>query len=122
MALVALDHININTAKLAETRDFYIAVLGMEEGDRPDFGVPGHWLYWNGKPVVHLVGIAADRRPSSEAALDHFAFQIDDYDDAVARLERHGLTYRATGVPGRTKRQIFLSDPNGVTIELNWPG
>jgi catechol 2,3-dioxygenase-like lactoylglutathione lyase family enzyme len=121
MSLVRLDHINISTAKLAETRDFFMAVLDLTEGARPDFGVPGHWLYLGEQAVVHLVGRPEQRRPSDEAALDHFAFIIDDYDAAIERLDRHGIDYRAVGVPGTQTRQIFLRDPNDVTIELNCP-
>jgi catechol 2,3-dioxygenase-like lactoylglutathione lyase family enzyme len=97
-------------------------VLDLEEGARPDFGFPGHWLYLGEQAVVHIVGRAAQRRPSDEAALDHFAFIIDDYEDAVQRLNRHGIAYNAVGVPGTATRQLFLRDPNGVTIELNCPG
>jgi catechol 2,3-dioxygenase-like lactoylglutathione lyase family enzyme len=122
MALQALDHINITTARLAETRAFFVAVLGLEEGPRPDFGVPGHWLYLGDRPVVHLVGVEDQRLPTREASLDHFAFRIDDFSDAQARLEAAGLEYQAMDVPGTTTRQIFVLDPNGVRIELNCPG
>jgi catechol 2,3-dioxygenase-like lactoylglutathione lyase family enzyme len=122
MSLRRLDHINISTIKPQETRDFFIQVLDLAEGARPDFGFPGHWLYLGEQAVVHIVGRDRQRLPSDEAALDHFAFIIDDYDDAVQRLERFGITYRAIGVPGTATRQLFLQDPNGVTIELNCPG
>jgi catechol 2,3-dioxygenase-like lactoylglutathione lyase family enzyme len=71
---------------------------------------------------VHIVGRDRQRRPSDEAALDHFAFVINDYEAAVERLDRHGIPYNAVGVPGTATRQLFLRDPNEVTIELNCPG
>ena len=121
MSLVRLDHINISTTRPAETRDFYIKVLDLEEGWRPDFAFPGHWLYLGEQAVVHIVGRDRPRGPSDEAALDHFAFIIDDYEAAVERLDRHGIVYRAVGVPGTATRQLFLRDPTDVTIELNCP-
>ena len=122
MSLRRLDHINISTTRPEETRDFFIKLFDLEEGARPDFAFPGHWLYLGEQAVVHIVGRPAARRPSDEAALDHFAFIIDDYDKAIERLDRHGIDYRAVGVPGTRTRQLFLRDPNQVTIELNCPG
>ena len=44
MSLSSLDHCSIRTVKLGETRDFYVNILGMVDGDRPDFPFPGAWL------------------------------------------------------------------------------
>ena len=41
MCLSSLDHCSIRTVKLGETRDFYVNILGMVDGDRPDFPFPG---------------------------------------------------------------------------------
>jgi catechol 2,3-dioxygenase-like lactoylglutathione lyase family enzyme len=105
---------------LEETRAFFRDVLGLVEGWRPDFPVGGAWLYAGEGAVVHLVDLAEAKRPSAEAALDHFAFRIDDWDDAVARLTAANVHFRAVEVPDTPIRQIFLRDPNGVNIELNY--
>ena len=60
MSLSKLDHCSIRTVKLGETRDFYVDILGMHDGDRPDFPFPGNWLYVDGVAVVHLVGVDPD--------------------------------------------------------------
>ena len=52
MSLNSLDHCSIRTVKLDETRDFYVDILGMHDGDRPDFPFPGSWLYVDGVAVV----------------------------------------------------------------------
>jgi catechol 2,3-dioxygenase-like lactoylglutathione lyase family enzyme len=70
--------------------------------------------------VVHLVELAEAKRPSSEAALDHFAFRIDDYDGVLQRLEHAGVRYRAVDIAGTPIRQINIRDLNGVNIELNY--
>jgi len=120
MAIRGIDHINIGTHRLAETRAFFRDALGLTEGWRPDFPFGGAWLYAGDGAVVHLVDLDDAKRPSIEAALDHFAFRIDDYDEARRRLDAAGVRYRATAVPNAPIRQIFLSDPNGVNIELNY--
>ena len=119
MSLRGLDHINIGTPRLEETTAFFRDVLGLTVGWRPDFPFPGAWLYAGDTAVVHLVGLSEERRPSNEAALDHFAFRVDDFDAVVRRLDAAGLSYRAVEIPGTSIRQIFLRDPNGVAIELN---
>ncbi len=52
--------------------------------------------------------------------LDHIALETEGLADAVARLERAGVEYRMFDVPGREMRQIFVRDPDGVALELNF--
>jgi catechol 2,3-dioxygenase-like lactoylglutathione lyase family enzyme len=123
MSIRAIDHINIGTDRLEETRTFFRDVLGLAEGWRPDFPFGGAWLYAGETAVVHLVDLKDPKAPSEAAALDHFAFRITDLEAMRARLDAAGVPYRRVDVPGAPIRQIFLRDPNGVTIELNFrPG
>jgi catechol 2,3-dioxygenase-like lactoylglutathione lyase family enzyme len=123
MPLVSgLDHVNIRTADLAATKRLFVDVLGLSEGWRPPFPFPGAWLYAGDKDVVHLVEVGAPAAASDGSALDHFAFDIADYDEVLKRVEATGLQFRATATPGTSVRQIFVRDPNGVTVELNWKG
>lgn len=123
MSLIrALDHINIRTADLAATKAVFIDVLGLTEGWRPPFPFPGAWLYAGEKDVVHLVQVDQPAASSEGSALDHFAFEISDYDEALRRVEASGLKFRTTVTPGTSVKQLFVRDPNGVTLELNWKG
>ena len=58
MSVGLLDHYNVRTANLAETVSFYETVLGLENGDRPNFAFPGAWMYSEGRAVVHLIDIS----------------------------------------------------------------
>jgi catechol 2,3-dioxygenase-like lactoylglutathione lyase family enzyme len=120
MTIRGINHINIGTDRLAETKGFFCDLLGLAEGWRPNFAFPGAWLYAGETAVVHLVELTTGKRPSSEAALDHFAFEIDDYDGTLKRVKSAGVDHRAVDIPGSAIRQIFLKDPNGVNIELNY--
>jgi catechol 2,3-dioxygenase-like lactoylglutathione lyase family enzyme len=123
MALVqALDHINIRTADLKGTVGFFRDVLGLTEGWRPPFPFPGAWLYAGDKDVVHLVEVDEKAADSAGSSLDHFAFDVADFDEALRRVGQSGLRFRAAETPGTTVKQIFVRDGNGVTIELNWKG
>ena len=114
-----VDHINIATRKLAETRAFYVDALGLHEGPRPPFASPGYWLYAGDRPVVHMQEAAGPVLASDASALNHAAFLVDDMDAALARLGQQGVPYELTTIPGTMARQAFFRDPNGVRLELN---
>lgn len=123
MSLIrALDHINIRTPDLAGTKAFFIDVLGLADGWRPAFPFPGAWLYVGDNAVVHIVQVREAAAASEGSALDHFAFDIVDYEEALIRVRATGLSFSETTVAGTSVKQIFVRDSNGVSIELNWKG
>jgi len=137
MSLSTLDHCSIRTTQLPETRDFYVDILGLVDGARPDFDFPGHWLYLDEKPVVHLIGIDPDSPEGLEDylggtvdpaalesagsnAFDHVAFRATDPAILRQHLDDNGYAYRERMVPDLELFQIFVEDPNGVTVEINY--
>ncbi|MFQ5958605.1 MAG: VOC family protein [Alphaproteobacteria bacterium] len=119
MAIEALDHFTIVTSDLAAARRFYIDVLGLGEGDRPPFRFPGAWLYCGGAPVVHLISRDTSGGAST-GAVDHLALRASDLAGTVARLREFAVDYDLRTVPGLGLRQVFVHDPDGVKIELNF--
>jgi len=117
-----LDHFNIRTRNLAETVRFYEEVLGLENGPRPNFAFPGAWMYSEGRPVVHLVDISPTAEPQKpdSGVVHHVAFVSRGFAGMKARLSQTGLPFDARQVPGGELWQIFVRDPNGVMIELNY--
>jgi catechol 2,3-dioxygenase-like lactoylglutathione lyase family enzyme len=122
MSVGVLDHFNIRTRKLAETVRFYEDVLGLEKGPRPNFAFPGAWMYSEGKAVVHLVDIAATQEPQKpdSGVVHHVAFISRGFDGMTQRLKSKSMPFEARQVPGGELWQIFVNDPNGVMIELNY--
>jgi catechol 2,3-dioxygenase-like lactoylglutathione lyase family enzyme len=119
MPLARLDHVTVLCSDLAKSRAFYAEALGLVDGDRPPFNFPGAWLWLDDKPVVHLVGGRNDGALKSTGSFDHVAFAASDLDAVRARLNKAGVAFRETAVPGRPLHQIFFADPDGVQIELN---
>ena len=117
-----LDHFNIRTRNLAETVRFYEDVLGLENGARPNFAFPGAWMYSDGRAVVHLVDISATAEPQKpdSGVVHHVAFVSRGFDGMKQRLASKGMKCDARQVPGGELWQIFLPDPTGVMIELNY--
>lgn len=132
MTLQRVDHCAIRTERLEESRDFYVDVLGLEQGKRPDLPVPGYWLYAGGEPIVHLIGIGETfcqdvyGKPldgvdlTSSGAVDHLAFRATDLPELLQRLKKLQVPYKESHIPEFGLRQVFVTDPNGVTAELNF--
>ena len=118
MTIRAIDHVNIATEHLEDTRAFFVDVLGLDEGERPPFASVGYWLYAGGRPIVHLQRSEGAVGPSAGSALNHFSFGVTDLDVLIDRLEQRGVSFRVAYVGGTTVRQVFLQDPNGVQLEL----
>ena len=123
MKVAGLNHINIAAprALIEHVRAFYIEVLGLVEGARPPLRSPGHWLYAGDEPIVHL-SLRDSAAADGAGAIDHFALTCLGLVATLERLSRLGVTHRVVEVPGRTQVQLFLRDPAGVNVELNFSG
>ena len=146
MEIKRVDHYSIRTRDLESSRRFYTEVIGLREGPRPPFDFPGYWLY-SGEPpkdlqkgpanygLVHLMGWD-DKNPGSldayvgtrksvadggTGSLDHVAFAATGHADMLERCKRFNVKYHERDVPLLGLRQVFIQDPDGVTIELNYP-
>lgn len=126
MPVDAIHHFNIRApkAELAELRDFYQDVIGLTVGFRPGFDVPGFWLYAGGRAVLHLLEMpAGESLPGVSAracALDHIAFRCSDLPAFLKRLDRLQVSYSTKSLPVTGETQLFLRDPAGIRIELNF--
>ena len=119
LQITAVNHVGRITRRVEESRNFYRDVLGFREVERPNFDFPGAWLYSGDAPVVHLV--ARDTgRDASAGAVDHVAFRARDLAGVVARLRERGVAYELRSLPGRGTHQLFVHDPDGVKIELDF--
>ena len=118
--ILRMDHFTIVTDQLDATRDFYVQVLGLVEGPRPPFPVPGFWLYAGNQPVLHVVGVARMPEPR-RGVLDHMAFHSQGLQTMWAHLEHHGVHFKVIRAPGDQRTwQLFMQDPNGVEVELDF--
>ena len=127
-----LDHITLRTRKAAETVRFFVEAIGLSEGWRPGFNFPGHWLYNGDAPVLHIVTVTDDEGalrgylgtrndgPGS-GAVDHIAFRCHGLETMQQHLVDRRQDFSERVVPDIGEHQLFLQDPNGITIELVFP-
>lgn len=140
MGIARLGHYAIRTRDLDASLRFYTRVLGFRAGYRPPFPFPGVWLYAGADEsdfgLVHLIATspaggearglrdylgARDDAAAGSGAIDHVAFLAEDWLEMRARCEAEGLRYSLRDVPALGLLQVFLTDPSGVVVELNYP-
>ncbi|MDB5827158.1 MAG: glyoxalase/bleomycin resistance protein/dioxygenase [Variovorax sp.] len=126
-------------AQLPSVQEFYEQVLGLRSGPRPSFAFPGAWLYAGKEPIIHLAAVldagtvaaASASSATSRSALPGGAFSTGSIDHVALRasgtvaesrekLAGHGIPFTEAPVPDFPLYQLFLSDPLGVKIELNF--
>ena len=124
MACLGLNHINIGCSaqELPAIEKFYADVLGLQRGFRPAFPNDGLWLYHGERAVIHVVARFADgwNHETQRAGFDHIAFSMAGAMEVRERLERLGYRFDQQNVPD-AGFQIFLRDPAGNKVELNFP-
>ena len=123
MQLNKLDHVNVRTENLEAMVDWYVNVLGMHSGDRPNFPFPGAWMYVGDQATVHLIGVEKDAGAGSEGnlKLEHFAFAANGLKEFEKRLVTADETFERRDVPGGVITQFNIWDPDGNHIHIDFP-
>ena len=141
MPFQKLSHYSIRTTDIDASRKFYTEVLGFTVGPRPPFNFPGLWLYHGShdqydNAIVHIIGVDAKGESGvkdylgardeqtlqgSTGAFDHIAFSMTGLAGMIKHLKSKKAKFRERTVPNLNLHQVFLDDPNGVVIELNYP-
>ena len=114
-----MNHFTVIAENLDRTLEFYVGLLGLEPGHRPDLGFPGAWLYADGRAILHVYG---DRPvPAGRAGvIDHMAFTASGLKAVKARFDAAGVKYDLRQQRGAGTWQLFCFDPNGAKVELDF--
>lgn len=133
MPLNHLQHFLIQSADLEKTKNWYVDVLGMQLGYTPDFKFPVYWLYLGEHDVLHLTQGGKDVSENRIAyvgqqsqaiegtgVIDHVAFRATGLHEMIAHFEKQGVPFTERQVDAQGLYQLFLFDPNGIKVELNF--
>lgn len=133
MPLLHIEHVLIQTADIAKTVEWYVRVLGMRAGFTPDFRFPVQWLYLGERDVVHVTEGGANTSENRQrylgqqstatqgsGAIDHVAFRCAGLAETLAHLRAEGIAFQERQVNDQGLYQLFLFDPNGIKVELNF--
>jgi len=120
MTATRINHTSIVANSLEESARFHEEVFGMERIPTAIFPDPVLWLR-AGTNQLHL--FEADETATLRA---HVSFDVDDFDALYAKAKELGiLDTRAFGSPLRVHpagwAQLYLRDPAGNLIEVDWP-
>ena len=128
-----IEHILIQTADMAATRDWYVEVLGFRVGPNPDFKFPVCWLYLGDRDVIHITeggaAVSENRKryvgqesqaTQGSGVIDHVAFRCTGLAQMLEHLTALGVKFSRRQVNDQGLYQLFLLDPNGVKVELNF--
>ncbi len=117
----AMNHFTITAEDRQATLDFYCGLLGLVQGERPDLGFPGAWLYPPGgtQAILHIYW---DRPMPAlrTGVIDHMAFSASDLKTVKAGFDQRGLKYDLRRQAGAGTWQLFSHDPNGARVELDF--
>lgn len=124
MPILGLDHYNLRAPRemMERLRSFYCEVVGLASGARPPLDSFGYWLYGGGSALLHL----SESRPGesrdadAKSSFDHAAFRCAGRAEFERKLARLGIAFRTGRVPGTGQVQLFLRDPAGNGVELNF--
>ena len=134
MPLTDLNHYFVRANDLERTKNFYCRALGLEEMPRPPFPFPGYWLGREGKIWVHMGqhgvlnaelyyrGTPRNAALDNAGVVDHIAFLATDPESFRQRFEEMKCEFWGRALPDFELYQIFVRDPDGLTIELNFQG
>jgi catechol 2,3-dioxygenase-like lactoylglutathione lyase family enzyme len=134
MRLTHIEHFLVAADDIDATRDWYARVLGMQPGPHPDFGFPVHWMYVGGVDIVHIgpsansagdiqkqyLGRTSQNAGSGTGAIDHIAFRATGLQAMLEHLQKNEISFTQRRANGQALFQLFLFDPNGIKIELNY--
>jgi catechol 2,3-dioxygenase-like lactoylglutathione lyase family enzyme len=123
MSVIGLNHVNIRSKDVLASAAFYEKVLRLRAGNGP-MGLPpeqSRWLFdANDQPIVHLRKM--DTEPGSTGPFDHVAFSCSDLDGMIEHLTSIGIKFGRFDGLGGGVTQLFLEDPHGVHLELQFAG
>jgi len=135
MPITEINHYLIVSKDLERSKKFYQDVLGLQlASERPDFGFPGYWLKAGGGICVHLASqepnkirdqFLLKKHPkgtTGSGSVDHIAFLAKDPKEVRERIQKNKVGMHFRSFPDAKLFQIFLKDPDDVTIELNFLG
>jgi catechol 2,3-dioxygenase-like lactoylglutathione lyase family enzyme len=132
MPLTAINHYLIRSEDLEQSRAFYEDVLGMSQIPRPEFPFPGYWLGVAGATQVHLaqgrienaslyfIGSPPGVAKKNSGVIDHIAFLASEPQNFMTHLKEKAVPFRARYLAESNLFQLFVQDPDGVTVEINF--
>jgi len=119
-----IDHIVLRVRDVDRSIHFFCQVLSCSmDRARPEIGL---YHLRAGRALIDLVDAKDDAQTSSATNMDHFALQVEPFNETEIRahlaahnitVDKTGETYGALGVGPA----LYIEDPDGNVVELKGP-
>lgn len=121
MRATSFNHVSISSIDVEESVRFYTSIFGMERIRTYTFGFPTQYLGL-GDAQLHIF----QREQTAAPQFHHIALNVDDLEAAWTRAAEQGLLdttafYSPIYELPDGSVQIYLRDPGGNLVELDWP-
>ena len=115
-----MNHFTVLTDDLDKTLGFYVDLLGLKPGPRPDLGFPGRVVVRGRYRCVahHRRSCAYPKQRAG--VIDHMAFSASGLADVKAKLDAKKISYELRRQRGAGTWQLFCHDPSGAKVELDF--
>lgn len=117
LTLKGIDHLNINTHNLEQSKDFYQKLFGFkvfEEGE-----ASGHPYAIIGEENVAYLALYEDPQfKFKREDLSHIGFNIENFDQVIQSLEELNIPVDLDW-DYKYSKSIYITDPSGYEIELS---
>jgi catechol 2,3-dioxygenase-like lactoylglutathione lyase family enzyme len=112
-------HVSIPTRDADRAAHWYRSLFGLEELAAPNFGFPVRW-FRVGDLQLHLY-----QRNEERAPMQHFGLGVDHFEALYAKARQMGAFDEVRAhhlyITAAGEVQLYLRDPDGNNIEINWP-
>jgi catechol 2,3-dioxygenase-like lactoylglutathione lyase family enzyme len=135
-------HLALNTDDMKVTLDFYVRVLGMplvhalkvapglgtgagNRGNPPFENIRHYFLDAGGDSLLAFFEIPKGMKPKADrdaiGTMQHVSFAVSEkrFEDVVARLKKHNLSYLGPLDVGCGTWSVYFFDPNGIRLEFS---
>ena len=96
---------------IKRSREFYEGVLGL----KPTTIIEGKWVEYEFGPYALAIGCAPGMfKPNPDGC--SVAFEVENFDDAIAHLHAHNVKFRIEPMPTPVCHMAMIFDPDGNSI------
>ena len=139
--ILHIDHVTVVVRDVPQAKAFFSLLGFVEEKSVVISGEPfSHYMGVEGIEAEHVTLVSNRATPRFEIQLlrylrpqhlpdadvenlakpgyNHICFAVTNLDEEVARLTRHGVSLRSEVMDFHARKLVFLSGPEGITVEL----
>lgn len=129
--MARIRHIALATSDPEATAKFYTEGLGLKEVGKVNSTTAEGYYLSDGHVNLAVLKFKGDDPATTEGILrytgvHHFGLQVDDMDEARARIEAAGAVHRpypgTEEMAARGNVEVKFSGPDGVTVDLSETG